>query len=190
MCHDGLTEAAALLAGGASAGDAVERAITRVEDNPAYVSVGYGGLPARDGHVLLDAGYMDGNALRYGGIMAAENIQNPIRAARLLCGRETNCLLAGRGAEQFAVSAGLPMRDMRTAESTARWREAMQSLRDEAPLDAYRPRRACSSRSRGAWAIRRSSARASTAMHATARRRQPAWARTSCAAVFPMRSSR
>lgn len=120
MCHDGLTEAAALLAGGASAGDAVERAITRVEDNPAYVSVGYGGLPARDGHVLLDAGYMDGNALRYGGIMAAENIQNPIRAARLLCGRETNCLLAGRGAEQFAVSAGLPMRDMRTAESTAR----------------------------------------------------------------------
>ena len=138
MCHDGLTEAAALLAGGASAGDAVERAITRVEDNPAYVSVGYGGLPARDGHVLLDAGYMDGNALRYGGIMAAENIQNPIRAARLLCGRETNCLLAGRGAEQFAVSAGLPMRDMRTAESTERWREAMQSLRDEAPLDAYR----------------------------------------------------
>ena len=138
MCHDGLADAAALLAGGASAGDAVERAITRVEDNPAYVSVGYGGLPARDGHVLLDAGYMDGNALRYGGIMAAENIQNPIRAARLLCGRETNCLLAGHGAEQFAVSAGLPMRDMRTAESTARWREAMQSLRDEAPLDAYR----------------------------------------------------
>ena len=32
MCHDGLSEAATLLAGGACAGDAVERAITRVED--------------------------------------------------------------------------------------------------------------------------------------------------------------
>ena len=138
MCHDGLSEAASLLAGGACAGDAVERAITRVEDEPAYMSVGYGGLPARDGHVLLDASYMDGGMLRYGGVMAAEHIQNPIRAARLLCGRKTNCLLAGRGAEQFALSAGLPMRDMRTPASTARWREAMQALRDEAPLDAYR----------------------------------------------------
>lgn len=138
MCYGGLSEAATLLAEGACAGDAVERAITRVEDDPGYTSVGYGGLPARDGHVLLDAGYMDGNALRYGGIMAAESIQNPIRAARLLCGRTTNCLLAGRGAEQFAMSAGLPMRDMRTEASTARWREAMQALRDEAPLDAYR----------------------------------------------------
>ena len=138
MCFDGLSEAAALLAGGACAGDAVERAITRVEDEPGYVSVGYGGLPARDGHVRLDAGYMDGVTLRYGGIMSAESIQNPIRAARLLCGRTTNCLLAGRGAEQFALSAGLPMRDMRTAASMARWREAMQQLRDEAPLDAYR----------------------------------------------------
>lgn len=138
MCFDGLDEARALLMRGQAAGDAVERAIMRVEDDPAYVSVGYGGLPARDGRVLLDAGYMDGSALRYGGVMAAENIQNPIRAARLLCGRETNCLLAGRGAEQFAISAGLPMRNMRTRESSARWREAMQTLRDEAPLDAYR----------------------------------------------------
>lgn len=138
MCFDGLDEARALLMRGQSAGDAVERAITRVEDDPAYVSVGYGGLPARDGRVLLDAGYMDGSALRYGGVMAAENIQNPIRAARLLCGRETNCLLCGRGAEQFAISAGLPMRDMRTRESAARWREALQALRDEAPLNAYR----------------------------------------------------
>ena len=138
MCFDGLSEAMALLAGGACAGDAVEHAIVRVEDEPGYTSVGFGGLPARDGHVLLDAGYMDGNALRYGGIMAAESIKNPIRAARLLCGRTTNCLLAGRGAEQFALSAGLPMRDMRTEASTARWREAMQALRDETPLDAYR----------------------------------------------------
>lgn len=138
MSLQGLTEARDMLACGRNAADAVERAIMCVEDNPAYVSVGYGALPARDGRVLLDAGWMDGQTLRVGGVMAAENLRNPIRAARLLCGRETNCLLAGRGAEQFALNAGLPLRDMRTQSSQARWREAMQSLADEEPLTAYR----------------------------------------------------
>lgn len=138
MSLQGLTEARDMLACGRNAADAVERAIMCVEDNPAYVSVGYGALPARDGRVLLDAGWMDGQTLRIGGVMAAENLRNPIRAARLLCGRETNCLLAGRGAEQFALNAGLPLRDMRTQSSQARWREAMQSLADEEPLTAYR----------------------------------------------------
>ena len=99
MCQEGLIEAYELLKTGASAREAVVRAVVRVEDNPAYCSVGYGGLPDRDGHVMTDAALMDGASLRMGGIMSAENIQNPILAAKLLCGRETSCLLAGRGAE-------------------------------------------------------------------------------------------
>lgn len=138
MCFGGVDGARALLRAGGSAADAVEQAIRCVEDDPAYVSVGYGGLPARDGHVLLDAGWMDGNTLRYGGVMAVENVRNPIRAARLLCGRETNCLLAGRGAEQFAMAAGLELRDMRTEASQQRWREAVQSFREGEALTAYR----------------------------------------------------
>ena len=90
------------------------------------------------GHVYLDASFMDGQTLRYGGLMAAENLQSPIDAARLLCGRETNCLLAGRGAEQFAISAGLPLRDMRTERAQKQWREAMQQEKDQEPLTAYR----------------------------------------------------
>ncbi len=136
MCFAGLREAHAELAGGGAAGDAVERAIRRVEDDPAYTSVGYGGLPACDGHVFLDAAYMDGGALRFGGVMSVEGVKNPIRAARLLCGRETNCLLCGRGAEQFALENGLEMRDMRTQSALSRWREAVQQ--ENAKLDAYR----------------------------------------------------
>lgn len=138
MCHDGVSAGCALLRDGAEAADAVEKAITMVEDDPAYTSVGYGGLPALDGHVLLDAGWMDGATLRYGGVMAVENLRNPVRAARMLCGRETNCLLAGRGAEQFAVSAGLPLRDMRTDAAMARWQDAVQTFRPGDPLTAYR----------------------------------------------------
>ena len=135
MCLDGAREGLSLLQSGGSAGDAVERAIIRVEDCPEYHSVGYGGLPDRSGHVMLDAAYMDGETLRMGGIMSAENIRNPISLARKLCGRETNCLLAGRGAEQAAVAFGLPLRDMRTEAAMEKWRAAVseQSFR----LSAY-----------------------------------------------------
>ena len=135
MSFQGISEGSALLFSGQSAGDAVTHAITRVEDEPAFCSVGYGGLPGRDGRVTLDAGFMDGRTLRIGGVMSVENIQNPILAARLLCGRETNCLLAGRGAEEFAIRQGLPLRDMRTAASQRRWAERLQE--QEEKLSAY-----------------------------------------------------
>ena len=135
MSFAGVAQAHEQLKQGGNAGDAVQHAIMSVEDEPSYTSVGYGGLPDHDGHVMTDAAYMDGNTLRFGAVMSAENIRNPIRAARALCGRETNCLLAGRGAEQFAVENGLPMRDMRTAEAMKQWREALQQ--ENRKMDAY-----------------------------------------------------
>lgn len=136
MSYAGVCLAQTLLENGASAGDAVAEAIMNVEDNPAFTSVGYGGLPDCDGHVMLDAAYMDGETLRFGAVMSVENIRNPILAAQKLCGRETNCLLAGRGAEQFAIEAGLEMRDMRTQSSMQRWREAIRM--EHRKLAAYR----------------------------------------------------
>ena len=135
MSFQGLTEAKAMLETGAAAGDAIVQAISRVEENPAFMSVGFGGLPGRDGHVTLDAGFMDGRTLRVGGVMSVENIFSPIRAARLLCGRETNCLLAGRGAEEFAIQNGLAMRDMRTEASQRQWREKLREQAEK--LTAY-----------------------------------------------------
>lgn len=137
MSFMGVNEALELLKKGGSAGEAAVHAVRTVEDNPAFHSVGFGGLPGRDGHVTLDAAFMDGRSLRMGGVMSAENIQNPILAAYRLCGRPTNCLLAGRGAEEFAIREGLPMRDMRTAESMKQWKETLSKQAD-GQLDAYR----------------------------------------------------
>ena len=125
MSAEGIFEAHEMLRAGASAGDAAVHAVTRVDDHPDYRSVGYGGLPDAEGRVRLDAAYMDGHTLRMGAIMSAENIKNPVKAARLLCGRETSCMLAGHGAERFAMENGLEMRDMRAEESLRRWREAV-----------------------------------------------------------------
>lgn len=136
MSYIGVSEACEMLAQGCCAGDAVQHAIMRVEDEPLYSSVGYGGLPDRSGHVMLDAAYMDGRSLRFGAVMSAENIQNPIRAARMLCGRETNCVLAGRGAELFAIEKGLPMKNMCTEASLAEWRKALQQ--ENRKMDAYK----------------------------------------------------
>ena len=135
MSLDGVREAAELLRAGGCAGDAVEHAIVRVEDNPEYSSVGYGGLPDRDGHVMTDCAFMDGCSLRAGAAMSVENVANPIRLARKLCGRDTNWLLAGRGAEQAAVTFGLPIKDMRTKASMRKWQAERASMPEK--LTAY-----------------------------------------------------
>ena len=75
MCLDGARAGISVLQAGGAAGDAVERAVTDVEDRPEYTSVGLGGLPDRSGHVTLDAAYMDGTTLRVGGIMSAEALR-------------------------------------------------------------------------------------------------------------------
>ena len=125
MSYDSVAEAYRRLCGGESAMNAVEYAVAEVEKNPAFTSVGYGGLPARDGQVYLDAGWMDGNTLRCGAVLSVRHISSPVKAARLLCGRAKNWMLCGEGAEAFAIAAGIPVMDMRTDNSVHRWRERL-----------------------------------------------------------------
>ena len=99
--------------------------INNIEDNPEHATVGYGGLPNREGDVELDAAFMDGSTGYYGGIMGAKGIANPIDAAIELSRRHLNCLLSGPGAEQFARIHGLPFRNMLTPASKKRWEEEL-----------------------------------------------------------------
>src|SRR5688572_29566015 len=63
--------------------DAIENGIRVTEADPTDNSVGYGGLPDRDGIVSLDACVMDefGNC---GAVMTLEQIIHPISVARLV----------------------------------------------------------------------------------------------------------
>ena len=136
MCYVGVKEAFQMLEQGKCGHEAIAKAVMAVEDDPRFTSVGYGGLPGRDGRVTLDAAFMDGRTLRYGGVIGVEHIQNPILAAIQLSKRKMNCLLAGPGAEDFALSAGLKLRDMRTENAIRRWREAIQ--KEAGTSEAYR----------------------------------------------------
>lgn len=94
------------------AGSAIVKAIKQIEDFEYFKSVGYGGLPNEDMDVELDAGYMDGDTLAFGAIMAVRDIKNPIEVAYALSKEYTSCLLASAGASRFARNHGFQQQDM------------------------------------------------------------------------------
>jgi beta-aspartyl-peptidase (threonine type) len=107
---DALQAGWSLLERGGSAVDAIEAAVTSMEDDPAF-DAGRGSFLTRDGRVQLDALIMDGATLRAGGVACVERIRNPIQAARLVLDKSHHVYFVAQGAEQFAASHGLPLID-------------------------------------------------------------------------------
>ncbi len=100
----------ALLSRGASALDAVEAAVTVLEDDETF-DAGRGSFLTADGRVQLDALLMDGATLRAGAVACVERLKNPIQAARLVLERSPHVYLVGQGAEAFAQKNGLTLID-------------------------------------------------------------------------------
>ncbi|RMF28875.1 MAG: glycosylasparaginase [Bacteroidetes bacterium] len=119
-----------VLADGGSALDAVEQGVRITEADPNSNSVGYGGLPDRDGHVTLDACIMDsqGNA---GSVCFLEHIKHPISVARRVMEKTPHVMLAGRGALQFALAEGFPKENLLTEEARRRWEAWKKTARYE-----------------------------------------------------------
>ncbi|MGA8709142.1 MAG: isoaspartyl peptidase/L-asparaginase [Steroidobacteraceae bacterium] len=103
---DALAAGQAVLEADGSALDAVEAAVTALE-NEALFNAGRGAVLTIDGTVELDAAIMDGEQLRAGAVAVVRNIRNPIQLARRVLEDTPHVFLAGAGAEQFAVQAGI-----------------------------------------------------------------------------------
>jgi beta-aspartyl-peptidase (threonine type) len=99
-----------LLAQGCSALDAVEAAVTLLEDDEAF-DAGRGSFLTADGRVQLDALLMDGATLRAGAVACVERIRNPIQTARLVLERSPHVYLVGAGAEEFGRLQGVELID-------------------------------------------------------------------------------
>ena len=119
-------EAWKILGKGGRALDAVEAGVKIPEADPKDQSVGYGGLPDRDGNVTLDACIMDeqGNC---GAVMALEYIMHPISVARLVMEKTPHVQLAGQGALQFALSQGFKKENLLTPESEKVWKNWLKT---------------------------------------------------------------
>src|SRR5438045_7759516 len=103
-----LTAGWRLLERGAAAMDAIEAAISYMEDDETF-DAGRGSFLNRDGSVQLDALMMDGATLRAGGVGCVEHIRNPIRAARKVLDESPHVYLVCEGAERFAKQHGVPL---------------------------------------------------------------------------------
>ncbi len=110
--------------------DAVEAGVKIPEADPNNHSVGYGGLPDRDGHVTLDACIMDENS-NCGSVMCLEYIVHPISVARMVMEKTPHIVLAGEGALQFALANGFKKESLLTPESEKMWKEWLHNSRYE-----------------------------------------------------------
>ncbi len=118
-----------ILQGGATAVEAVEKAIVTLENDPTF-NAGRGAALNNAGEIELDASIMEGESLRAGAVAAVQNIRNPISVARAIMEEGESVLLVGMGATRFAKEHGLPtcgQDALITPRAMARWRESQSS---------------------------------------------------------------
>jgi len=107
---------------GKSVLDAVEQGCMIEEANEKGQSVGKGGLPDRDGNVTLDACIMNKHG-DCGSVVYLQNITHAVSVARKVLEDTPHAMLAGKGAEQFAVSIGLNRENLLTETSKKAWED-------------------------------------------------------------------
>lgn len=102
--------------------DAVEQGAWVPEGNPKDTSVGYGGLPDREGFVTLDSCIMDEKS-NCGSVAFVQGFKHPVSIARLVMEKTPHVMLVGKGAEQFALANGFKKENLLTKESEKAWKE-------------------------------------------------------------------
>ena len=104
-----------IIQSGGTALDAVEAGAKIPEADTKDRSVGYGGRPDREGIVTLDACIMNekGDA---GSVCFLQGIKHPISVARLVMEKTPHVILAGKGAQQFALENGFEKENLLTEE--------------------------------------------------------------------------
>jgi N4-(beta-N-acetylglucosaminyl)-L-asparaginase len=130
-------EAMKILRAGGRALDAVEGGARVPEADPDDTSVGYGGLPDRDGYVTLDACIMDekGNA---GAVTFLPRIMHPVSVARKVMELTPHVMLSGDGALQFAREQGFEEIDLLTEKSRGKWEEWKKDSGYKPPVNHQR----------------------------------------------------
>lgn len=91
-----------------SALDAVEAAVSAMEDDPVF-NAGKGSSLTFTGTVEMDAAIMDGADLSAGAVALVRKVKNPVQLARLVMEKTDHVLLAGPTAERLAKVYSLPV---------------------------------------------------------------------------------
>ena len=96
-----------ILKNNGSALDAVEKAVTILENSPLF-NAGKGSVFTANGTHEMDASIMEGKYLKAGAASLITGVKNPVSLARLIMEKSQHVLLAGSGAMEFARLHKLP----------------------------------------------------------------------------------
>ena len=113
-------------ASGGSALDMVEAGGRVAEADESNSSVGYGGLPDRDGRVTLDACVMTW-AGDIGAVCALEDVVHAVSVARRAMEQTPHTMLVGEGARTFALEQGFEAQTLLTPRAEAAWRDWLKT---------------------------------------------------------------
>ncbi len=95
---------------GGTAIEAVEQAVTHLEDSPLF-NAGRGSVFTAKGNHEMDASIMDGANKGAGAVSLITGIKNPIQLARQVMDKSDHVFLAAEGAMDFAKSLGFTLED-------------------------------------------------------------------------------
>ncbi|EDM44428.1 asparaginase [unidentified eubacterium SCB49] len=99
-----------ILKNGGTAMEAVTKTINVMEDSPLF-NAGKGAVFTHEETNELDASVMDGSNLNAGAVAGVTHIKNPIDLAVEVMDHSEHVMLAGEGAENFAVTRGIALVD-------------------------------------------------------------------------------
>ena len=99
-----------MLKEGRSALSVVEACVNMLEDDPLF-NAARGSVLDAEGNVEMDASIMDGKTFRAGAVAGVHNIKNPVSLARLVLEKSPHVLLAGNGAQEFAIEHSVKLED-------------------------------------------------------------------------------
>ena len=119
-----------VLVKGGRALDAVEAGVKIPEADGSTQTVGYGGMPDRDGFVTLDACIMD-DQYNCGSVMCLQDIMHPISVARMIMEKTPHIILVGDGARQFALANGFKKQNLLSPNSEKDYNNWLKSSKYE-----------------------------------------------------------
>jgi N4-(beta-N-acetylglucosaminyl)-L-asparaginase len=111
--------------------DAVEAGVMVTEAENSCC-VGLDAFPDRDGFVTLDASIMNENG-NAGSVAFLQRIKHPISVARRVMEKTPHVMLAGSGAQQFAVEQGFPLEEEKLSD------EAKKAYEEWLKKSQYKP---------------------------------------------------
>lgn len=112
--------------------DAVEQGVMVTESSQSCC-VGLNANPDRDGFVTLDASIMNDKG-QCGSVAFIERIKHPISVARRVMEKTPHVMLAGSGAQQFAIEEGFPLEEQKLSDDAKKSYESWLKKSEYKPV--------------------------------------------------------